>query len=284
MGNSIDLRMRNNAGTLIGSRAFRLRGISGQSGDKVVIDGNTIIGASWGINAVAILEPDSSCAKQHGRRRVRGNFVARADWVCRANKISLASDAILGIECPGGDDGTGLGNGLQRALVESNDIRWNEFSGFAGCGISATEAQQVIIKGGYIRAPIIAQNLGPVTNGVLHIDGTDGEYSVSAILAPPALSAHFGRLIPNSTQQVVQYTGWTSYNPYSGIFDIRTSDTSRPISVGADHVEVGMGPLANLANSSNLSSIFPRSIPHRPTIRIAMSEFFRRPARIHWSR
>jgi len=255
--NDFDLRLRTTGGALIGSRAFRARAIGGSGATKAVYSRNIMRGASW---AVESLPNDPAKTLTVNDNVIEAEFVglslACCDYVARGNRILLASDARFGIEAPGDNPGLTPSYGNCRAVIENNDIRWSDFAGYAGFGISAAEAASALVKGGFIRAPILMQNAGSQSGGTMRVTGVDGEYGEMALLCRNGpVQADFGRVVPYMLCNPLG-TGATS-----AVFDIQPISPASVVTLRADHVVTGLAALVVCANTSQVRVSFPSVLP-----------------------
>jgi hypothetical protein len=243
--NHIDLRVATQGGLMIGSRAFRLRGIGGQQSQRGEYSRNTILGASWGIEVLAQnIAYRNTASDNIIEAEFCGLSLTIGTWVANNNRVTLSSSAIFGIEFPG-----------VNGTAHNNSITWREFSGYNGFGYSCSNVVKVVLQGGFTRAPYLTQLTGS-SGGDLHVNGMDGEYGVSAILGRDGpIYAHFGRIVPFSTL-VFPYNATVG----SAIFDIQTNSASYQVSMAADYVTVGASNLISLSGTGYMAACLPEII------------------------
>jgi hypothetical protein len=257
LDNNFDLRLRTTGGSLIGSRAFRARAIGGSGATKGVYSRNVIRGASWAIESLPN-DPTKTLTVNDNviEAEFTGLSLACCNYVARGNRILLASDGRFGIEAPGDNPGLTPTYGNCRAMIENNDIRWAEFSGYPGFGVSAAEASSATVKGGFIRAPILIQNAGTQSGGTLRVSGVDGEYGEIALLGRNGpVYADFGSITP---YQLCHALGTAAT---SAVFDLQPVSPVHPVSISATYVMVGLAALMVCAGGSQVRASFPSVLP-----------------------
>lgn len=238
--NIIDQRFKDTNTTLRGLRAYRWRAIGGTNSQDGSYINNKSFGASW---AFEILPYSTTSRNIFSGNEAKAEFAGASlgcgSWTIKNNTLILSSDGAYGIEVPGSStDGTGPGLGYENATLTNNTIKWDDFSGYIGWGISASNFKTVEVNGGEIRAPSLFNCVGYVAtyDSILLIDGVFGQFASSAILVRGKCSVK------------ARFSSLRAYKPYlvygsgaeNSIFDIGPDTYNQSYSLTVDYMEVGI--------------------------------------------
>lgn len=246
--NYIDMRMRTTGGALIPNIGYRWKGIGGDNSDRITVRGNYVVGASW---AIEILLRSSARRGALIGNRVEQCLCAASipngDWDALDNIIHPMNDAVIGLELVGEAAYPFVGRAI------GNVIRWSDFSGYYGVAYSVNNHGDVVIEGGYVRAPVAVANVESevdTSTARLTITGVDADIGCTALKyrSRASVVADFGVI---RHYKVCYPDGSASGN---SVLDISAlSEHSNPVHVTAHRVDLGSTQMATVAKVQNIS-------------------------------